>query len=205
MIAAASGPRVAVLTHFGTRMLEQDPPRAGPPSSRTSSAFSRPRRARRLDARPRNGSCRDCRLRFSSAPRRRSGGARFLQLRDRSARRCARFGDLRSSGTSRCTSLPPSRASASPARCASRSRPRWRALRRSWSFPTLRRNAESPARWSSAARRRRITLAAHKVTLEVPAAGDARAFFETCGYKLEATLPQHTFKLDVAVLRKFLL
>jgi hypothetical protein len=39
----------------------------------------------------------------------------------------------------------------------------------------------------------------------VPAGGEARAFFEACGYKLEAVLPQHTFKLDVAVLRKFLL
>ena len=45
----------------------------------------------------------------------------------------------------------------------------------------------------------------HKMTVEVPAAGEARAFFEACGYKLEAVLPQHTFKLDVAVLRKFLL
>jgi GNAT superfamily N-acetyltransferase len=45
----------------------------------------------------------------------------------------------------------------------------------------------------------------HKVTVEVPAAGVARPFFEAIGYKLEATLPQHTFKLDVAVLRKFLL
>ena len=45
----------------------------------------------------------------------------------------------------------------------------------------------------------------HKVTLEVPAEGAARSFFEAAGYKLEAILPQHTFKLDVAVLRKFLL
>jgi GNAT superfamily N-acetyltransferase len=45
----------------------------------------------------------------------------------------------------------------------------------------------------------------HKVTLEVPAAGAARAFFEACDYKLEAVLPQHTWKLDVAVMRKFLL
>jgi ribosomal protein S18 acetylase RimI-like enzyme len=45
----------------------------------------------------------------------------------------------------------------------------------------------------------------HKVTLEVHATGGARAFFDACGYKLEAILPQHTFKLDVAVLRKFLL
>jgi ribosomal protein S18 acetylase RimI-like enzyme len=45
----------------------------------------------------------------------------------------------------------------------------------------------------------------HKVTLEVPAAGYARDFFTACGYALEAILPQHTFKLDVAVMRKFLL
>ncbi|MBC5811218.1 MAG: GNAT family N-acetyltransferase [Candidatus Eremiobacteraeota bacterium] len=45
----------------------------------------------------------------------------------------------------------------------------------------------------------------HKVTLEVPAVGPARGFFEACGYKTEAVLPQHTFKKDVAVLRKFLL
>ncbi len=46
----------------------------------------------------------------------------------------------------------------------------------------------------------------HKVTLEVPAAvGEARAFFAACDYRTEAILPQHTFKLDVAVLRKFLL
>jgi ribosomal protein S18 acetylase RimI-like enzyme len=45
----------------------------------------------------------------------------------------------------------------------------------------------------------------HKVTLEVPAEGEARAFFEACEYKLEAILPQHTWKRDVAVMRKFLL
>ncbi len=45
----------------------------------------------------------------------------------------------------------------------------------------------------------------HKLTLEVPLNGAARAFFEAAGYKHEATLPQHTFKLDVAVMRKFLL
>ena len=45
----------------------------------------------------------------------------------------------------------------------------------------------------------------HKVTLEVPAESPAQRFFEACGYKLEAILPQHTWKLDVAVLRKFLL
>jgi GNAT superfamily N-acetyltransferase len=45
----------------------------------------------------------------------------------------------------------------------------------------------------------------HKVTLEAPADFPARRFFEACGYKTEAILPQHTWKLDVAVMRKFLL
>jgi len=45
----------------------------------------------------------------------------------------------------------------------------------------------------------------HKMTVEVPAGRPAQTFFEACGYKLEATLPQHTWKLDVAVMRKFLL
>ncbi len=45
----------------------------------------------------------------------------------------------------------------------------------------------------------------HKVTLEVPADGATRMFFEACGYKLEAILPQHTWKRDVAVMRKFIL
>jgi GNAT superfamily N-acetyltransferase len=46
----------------------------------------------------------------------------------------------------------------------------------------------------------------HKMTLEAPAeVGSARVFFEACGYKVEALLPQHTWKLDVAVMRKFLL
>lgn len=45
----------------------------------------------------------------------------------------------------------------------------------------------------------------HKVTLSVPADGTARLFFERCGYRAEAVLQQHTFKLDVAILRKFLL
>lgn len=45
----------------------------------------------------------------------------------------------------------------------------------------------------------------HKVTVETFHQHPAQAFFEHCGYKLEAVLPQHTFKLDVAVLRKFLL
>jgi len=45
----------------------------------------------------------------------------------------------------------------------------------------------------------------HKMTLEAPAGLPAQAFFEACDYKLEAILPQHTWKLDVAVMRKFLL
>jgi GNAT superfamily N-acetyltransferase len=45
----------------------------------------------------------------------------------------------------------------------------------------------------------------HKMTVEVPARLPAQAFFEACGYKTEAILPQHTWKLDVAVMRKFLL
>jgi GNAT superfamily N-acetyltransferase len=45
----------------------------------------------------------------------------------------------------------------------------------------------------------------HKVTFEVSASGGARAFFEACAYTVEAVLPQHTFKLDAAVMRKFLL
>jgi N-acetylglutamate synthase-like GNAT family acetyltransferase len=46
---------------------------------------------------------------------------------------------------------------------------------------------------------------AHKVTLEAPAHSDAEKFFSACGYKIEAVLPQHTWKLDVAIMRKFLL
>ncbi len=45
----------------------------------------------------------------------------------------------------------------------------------------------------------------HKITLQTPTEGAARTFFDACGYKLEAVLPQHTWKRDVAVLRKFLL
>ncbi|HEV3152664.1 MAG TPA: GNAT family N-acetyltransferase [Candidatus Baltobacteraceae bacterium] len=45
----------------------------------------------------------------------------------------------------------------------------------------------------------------HKMTLLVPHRGSAQQFFERCGYREEAVLPQHTFKLDMAVLRKFLL
>jgi ribosomal protein S18 acetylase RimI-like enzyme len=46
---------------------------------------------------------------------------------------------------------------------------------------------------------------AHKVVAEVFHRHDAQAFFEACGYNVEAVIPQHTFKLDVAMLRKFLL
>lgn len=45
----------------------------------------------------------------------------------------------------------------------------------------------------------------HKLSVFVPHRSAAQKFFEKCGYKEEAVLPQHTFKLDVAVLRKFLL
>ena len=45
----------------------------------------------------------------------------------------------------------------------------------------------------------------HKMTLEAPAGRPAQHFFEACGYKTEAVLAQHTWKRDVAVLRKFLL
>jgi len=45
----------------------------------------------------------------------------------------------------------------------------------------------------------------HKVTAGVMNGGPALAFFEGCGYHVEAVLPQHTFKLDVAMVRKFLL
>jgi GNAT superfamily N-acetyltransferase len=45
----------------------------------------------------------------------------------------------------------------------------------------------------------------HKMSAFVPRGSPAQRFFEACGYNEEAVLPQHTFKLDVAVLRKFLL
>ena len=45
----------------------------------------------------------------------------------------------------------------------------------------------------------------HKMTLLVPHGRSAQRFFEACGYNVEAVLPQHTFKLDMAVMRKFLL
>jgi len=46
---------------------------------------------------------------------------------------------------------------------------------------------------------------AHKLTTLAPHRSAAQRFFEACGYHEEAVLPQHTFKLDMAVLRKFLL
>jgi GNAT superfamily N-acetyltransferase len=45
----------------------------------------------------------------------------------------------------------------------------------------------------------------HKVSAAVLDGGDALRFFRACGYHVEAVLPQHTFKLDVAMVRKFLL
>lgn len=45
----------------------------------------------------------------------------------------------------------------------------------------------------------------HKVTVPVLHDGAAQCFFTACGYAVEAVIPQHTFKLDVALLRKFLL
>jgi GNAT superfamily N-acetyltransferase len=45
----------------------------------------------------------------------------------------------------------------------------------------------------------------HKITVPVFHERAAQRFFLACGYLVEAVLPQHTFKLDVAVLRKFLL
>lgn len=45
----------------------------------------------------------------------------------------------------------------------------------------------------------------HKMSVLVPHESVAQRFFEACGYRQEAVLAQHTFKLDVAVLRKFLL
>jgi len=45
----------------------------------------------------------------------------------------------------------------------------------------------------------------HKMTALVPHLGEAQQFLEACGYRVEAVLPQHTFKLDMAVMRKFLL
>lgn len=45
----------------------------------------------------------------------------------------------------------------------------------------------------------------HKMTALVPHRSAAQIFFERCEYHEEAVLPQHTFKLDMAVMRKFLL
>jgi len=45
----------------------------------------------------------------------------------------------------------------------------------------------------------------HKMSALVPRGTPAQTFLEHCGYKEEAVLPQHTFKLDVAAMRKFLL
>jgi GNAT superfamily N-acetyltransferase len=45
----------------------------------------------------------------------------------------------------------------------------------------------------------------HKMTVPVFHGRAAQTFFVACGYAVEAVIPQHTFKLDVALLRKFLL
>lgn len=45
----------------------------------------------------------------------------------------------------------------------------------------------------------------HKVSVGALRGSPAEAFFAGCGYHVEAVLPQHTFKLDVAMMRKFLL
>jgi GNAT superfamily N-acetyltransferase len=45
----------------------------------------------------------------------------------------------------------------------------------------------------------------HKMTLLVPTRSKSLAFFHACDYHVEAVLPQHTFKIDMAVVRKFLL
>jgi len=45
----------------------------------------------------------------------------------------------------------------------------------------------------------------HKVSVAVFHDHAAQRFFTASGYVVEAVIPQHTFKLDVALLRKFLL
>jgi GNAT superfamily N-acetyltransferase len=45
----------------------------------------------------------------------------------------------------------------------------------------------------------------HKMTALVPHRSAAQTFLERCDYREEAVLPQHTFKLDMAAMRKFLL
>ena len=45
----------------------------------------------------------------------------------------------------------------------------------------------------------------HKMTAMVPHERSAQRFFEACGYGVEAVLPQHTFKLDMAMMRTYLL
>ncbi len=45
----------------------------------------------------------------------------------------------------------------------------------------------------------------HKMTAMVPHERSAQRFLEKCGYGVEAVLPQHTFKLDMAMMRRYLL
>lgn len=81
------------------------------------------------------------------------------------------------------------------------------------SVATVERVVVEPARRRSGIGRRLLDTAAdtasyyncHKMSAFVPRVSDARHFLEACGYREEAVLPQHTFKLDVAAMRKFLL
>jgi len=45
----------------------------------------------------------------------------------------------------------------------------------------------------------------HKMSALVPHRSGVQRFLECCNYKEEAVLPQHTFKLDMAAMRRFLL
>ncbi len=45
----------------------------------------------------------------------------------------------------------------------------------------------------------------HKMTAIVPHERGAQRFLKACGYGIEAVLPQHTFKIDMAMMRKYLL
>ena len=81
------------------------------------------------------------------------------------------------------------------------------------SVATVERIVVEPARRRHGIGRRLLDAAAaaasyyncHKIGAFVPRGSAAQRFLEACGYREEAVLPQHTFKLDVAVMRKFLL
>ncbi len=70
--------------------------------------------------------------------------------------------------------------------------------------PELRRHGIGSALLASAAETANY-YNCHKMSAMAVHHSAAQSFFEACGYKVEAVLPQHTFKLDIAVLRKFLL